>query len=438
MGFSSKSIMLATLCVALAACGGDDGVSPLRSEPLANTFAYQPQADDAAAALRCAKAETAAGSCTLATLAPIAFSNPQPNIDDIMARVLVSHSWMGQRFEELLQRMPDDILYLLGGVTAIVIDDDIRPSYYTRLTGAIYLDPDNLWLTPQERSQISSAPDYRAAYAGAMSFRSLWRYNIPGWSDEGAAQRTLEDIEPRLAALLFHELAHANDIFPRSFYERAELDQSFLTATETVRSQTGENSAYNFLSTVFTSQYPLESEEMQRIALILYAGYSATDAERQLSAAQVGAFLSEEGANDEYAYTTPFEDLAMLFEEAMMKLHYSADRDIVFANLPAADDPYVECNDYTVGWGMRNRLGDAAVKPRAQWVVANLLPERDYSMLFDTLEPARTIPTGIGWCASAGFEDVATTLFSKSVIEGGKRQMLDPRDLLPPSELIMH
>lgn len=431
----SKLIALGALSAALGACGGDDGLPPLRDELLSNTYAYRAEAPEAAAALRCAKAETVAQSCSLATLAPIAFTHPQPSVANIMERVLVSHPWMGQRFEQLLMLMPEDIHYLLGGVTAIVIDDDIRPSYYTRLTGAIYLDPANLWLTPQEREQISAAPDYRAAYAGQMSFRSLWRYNIPGWSEPMSGERSIEDIEPRLAALLFHELAHANDIFPRHYYQQADVNQSFVMLTETIAQQTGSNSESNYLSTIFQTLYPLNSQSMLRIAEILYKGYTPTAAERALTAAEVGAALEQEGANDEYAYTSQFEDLAMLFEEAMMKLHYGAERDIVFANLPAANDTAVDCDDYTVGWGMRNRLGDPAVKPRAQWVVEHLLTERDYSILFDTLEPARPIPNGLGWCTSASFEDIAQSLFYKSTHGGAKPQPFDPRDAIRAYEL---
>ena len=67
--------------------------------------------------------------------------------DAIMQRLVVSHDWMGQRFKEVLDILPAEILQLMSGVTAVVIDDDIRPSYYTNWTGAIYLDPANLWLT---------------------------------------------------------------------------------------------------------------------------------------------------------------------------------------------------------------------------------------------------------------------------------------------------
>lgn len=351
---------------------------------------------------------------------------------------MVSHDWMGQRFEQLLQRMPEDIHYLLGGVTAIVIDDDIRPSYYTDATGAIYLDPDRLWLTQGEKAVVNSAPDYRAAYAGAMNFRALWRYILPGvgnsTTEEENGERTLADIEPYLAALLFHELAHANDILPRSTYAGLDSNQSFFSAVRTIGAEGGDD----FLSNTLSTTFPLESAMMKRIAEILYLGQEATAPERELSALQVGQAFESDSANDEYAYTSEFEDLAMLFEEAMMIIHYSAERDVVYANLPAVEGENPKCDEFTVGWGVRNRLAEPAVTERARWAVNKLLPHVDYSMAFDTLPAPRTIPAGLGWCASADFEDAQPTLYYKSEHRPRSSRPFDPRDALRPYELYMH
>ena len=75
----------------------------------------------------------------------------------------------GQRFKEFLETMDPhgDFKNLLRATTAIVISYDVRPSYYWVVTGAIHLDPDNLWLTPDERDTINQAPDYRASFGEA-------------------------------------------------------------------------------------------------------------------------------------------------------------------------------------------------------------------------------------------------------------------------------
>ena len=57
-----------------------------------------------------------------------------PTFDRVMDRVVVSHRWMGERLEEVLRRAPDDLLRVLGAISAIVIDADVRPSFYWPLT----------------------------------------------------------------------------------------------------------------------------------------------------------------------------------------------------------------------------------------------------------------------------------------------------------------
>lgn len=437
-----KILVFSSATLVLGACGGDSGLPPLRYDVQPkNIYAYRASVPIASTALRCAKAERASESCTIATLAPVAYTHPTPTIDNIMDRVLVSHDWMGKRFEQMLTRMPADIVHLLGGVTAIVISDHIRPSYYTDLTGAIYLDPEHLWLTQEEREDISTAPDYRAAFAREMAFASQWRYVIPGqMNDHSGTNRTLDEIEPELAALLFHELAHANDIFPRSQYGNVNVNQSFLSVSTAIK-QKGDNAAtlaQSYLSSILSTEQRLTSDNMKRIAAILYAGDTPSEGERRVTAAEVGEDLAGDGANDDYSYTSQYEDLAMLFEEAMMKLHYSADRDIAFLNLP---DPSIEnprCDHYTVGWGMRNRLGDGLVQPRAQWVVEQLLPHRDYSLLFDSLESPTPLPVGAGWCSSETFNSPSALLFHKSVRPAVRHTPFDPTHSLRRSELRLH
>jgi hypothetical protein len=102
----------------------------------------------------CVFSNTRSESCTLGTLPLLGMDTRNPTIDDVMDRVLVSHEWMGTRFRDLLEALPDDMLLLMRGVTAVVISSDVRPSFYWTRTGAIYLDPDYIWLTPEERADI--------------------------------------------------------------------------------------------------------------------------------------------------------------------------------------------------------------------------------------------------------------------------------------------
>ncbi|MDP0964773.1 hypothetical protein Q6264_28200, partial [Klebsiella pneumoniae] len=84
----------------------------------------------------------------------------------------------GQRFEAFLREQDahGDFRRLLNATTAIVIGGRVRPSFYWNATGAIYLDADYLWQTPQERDTVSEAPDPRSNFAADLAFKTLWRY----------------------------------------------------------------------------------------------------------------------------------------------------------------------------------------------------------------------------------------------------------------------
>jgi hypothetical protein len=96
----------------------------------------------------------------------------------------------------------------------------VRPSFYWSATGAIYLDADNLWLTPAERDVVSEVPDFRSGFDRELNYTGLWRYvvaNQPALLFFNPASRLTRDLgylDYELGSLMYHELAHANDFFP--------------------------------------------------------------------------------------------------------------------------------------------------------------------------------------------------------------------------------
>ena len=110
------------------------------------------------------------------------------------------------------------MLKLLRATNAIVISYDIRPSFYWVATGAIYLDANNFWRTPQERDTLNTRPDYRSGFGSELDFTTSWRYvkngayYFPNISTANVADRLprdVSDVEAALSYLLYHELAHA-------------------------------------------------------------------------------------------------------------------------------------------------------------------------------------------------------------------------------------
>ncbi|MEM7257598.1 MAG: hypothetical protein AAF404_09440, partial [Pseudomonadota bacterium] len=164
----------------------------------------------------CALASTE-DPCTLGTLPYLGQQYLTPTVDQVMQRVVVTHDWMGVRLREMLQRMPPDLLPMFAPVTAIIIGSEVRPSAFSVSRGWIRLDPRLLWLSVDEKRTVATNDDPRTNYGSDLQFVSRTRFAIGDdyawgwWSLTDDSERTLADIEIPLAALLYHELAHAND-----------------------------------------------------------------------------------------------------------------------------------------------------------------------------------------------------------------------------------
>ncbi|MGZ9031640.1 MAG: PKD domain-containing protein, partial [Burkholderiaceae bacterium] len=253
-----------------------------------------------------------------------------PTVSQIMDRVVVSHDWMGTAFEDFLTTQlsgNDDLKRLFNGVTAIVIGAHVRPSFYYALTGAIYLDADNLWLTAEQRDVIDETPDFRSDFDRDLIYSTAWRYtsttngttqsifvNFP------ATSRIARDQSYLLAEtgwLLYHELAHAADFLPPA--ERPRLGNNLAL------------SAWGFIGPLYTAgalpsnllnsnlTFALQSAEMRGLAEVKFTGTTATTLQRSYTPDTVAAFFAPDRATDEYGYHPSLrEDIAMVFEEVMM------------------------------------------------------------------------------------------------------------------------
>jgi hypothetical protein len=296
-----------------------------------------------------------------------------PTVEQVMARVLVSNDWMGQRFEAFLREQDanGDFRRLLNATTAIVIGGRVRPAFYWSATGAIYLDADYLWQTPAERDTVSEAPDPRSDYGSDLAYTMLWRY-VQGNQSAGGrpsvlarSSRDSAALIPALGRLLYHELTHANDFLP----PRTHL---LLNAALRVYEATPANTASDQLRT----QLPFYSQEMVDLGRVQFFGVASTAVQRAYQPADIVRFFSADRVTDDYSYSwptgqsVPREDAAMLAEEALMQLRHGVLRDV------AVTPQYVSGSsaDLVVAWGQRGRVGDAAIKPRVALVLAQTMP----------------------------------------------------------------
>lgn len=322
-----------------------------------------------------------------------------PTVDQVMDRVLVSNDWMGEVFERFLREQDPhgDFRRMLGSVTAIVIGGRVRPAFYWSATGAIYLDAGYLWLTPEQRDTISEAPDPRSNNGALLNFATPWRYvkdnrhAVTSYPVVQRQTRPIAELGHDLGRLLYHELTHAADFLPPRVH--AGLPSN-LRVYEAVPSTTA--------SQLLFERLPFFSSEMQGLARVLSYGDAPTATQIAYRPADITAFFSRDRVNDDYSYsvatgaTFSREDAAMLVEEGLMQLRYGVLRDFGVTNklLPDANSA-----DLLVDWGQRGRIGDAAIKPRLQLVLSEVMPWVPANAV-DQLAPPRQLRAGQTWGAN--------------------------------------
>lgn len=416
--------------LALAGCGGDDsgedneslgGNPPVTSQSPApdSVGEFIPESDRrvisteevrpfiantpyAAVLAPCIFADSEEQYCQLSKLPYIGQQNLNPSVSDIMERLLVTHDWMGVRFRQMLERLPADILPMFAPVTAVVIGSEVRPSSFNSARGRIRLDPRMLWLSVDEKRTISTVADYRSEFGSELQFVSLTRFASGdswawrSWSLSSDSERTLDDIEKPLASLLYHELAHANDYIQPDRIATLSSDNTPLDAVRLLEE-----------SRISRQLYEQESLTAQRsylygLAGVRYFDDEPTEFQKSLLADFVGAEMGNEGKATFYSYSTIREDVADIFETAMMKFHYGIDVHVAFANKPVEEEP--RCDDYQVAWGIRNRLASRLVISRARYVASRILPSSGVNAFLAGNVGSDEALRQTGWCDSVSRE----------------------------------
>lgn len=358
------------------------GPYPFSDLHVSRTYPYRANSPFAGALVRCtyeASLQYTGSGTNLCLLSTLPFLHQTtggaiPTVDQIMDRVIVSHDWMGEVFEQLLRvqaAQVQDIFRLFNGVTAIVIGAQVRPSFYYALTGAIYLDAENLWLTALQRDVINEAPDFRSDFDRDLNYSGVWRYvanNQNIFLPFPATSRLSRDLSYLLAEagwLLYHELAHASDFIPPS--ARGSLNSS-LSAWGNIEPRF---QARQLPSDLMAASFPLQSTQMSSLAQVKFFGATATPTQRAYTPNDVANFFAPDRATDEYNYSNSREDIAMTLEEFMMTRNHAWRRDVAVTDKIG---PSTTTSNLIVRWGQRGRVGETTIKPRARYAVGELAP----------------------------------------------------------------
>jgi hypothetical protein len=367
-----------------------DGYFPRFSDQIVSTDVkpYRSDSPYANSLNTCIYNNTVDSSCTFSALSLIGQQTSTPTIDDILARLLVSHPWMGDRFKQYLEQSvaAPDMLKLLRATTAIVISYDIRPSFYWTATGAIYLDANNFWMTPEERDTLNDQPDFRSGFSNELQFRIPWRYVKDNRSYLSSSQypiserleRQFADLEASVTWLMYHELGHANDFFPPASWDEISNNFSPLRYFD-------ENPPN---SSQFSLSFPLNSVDMKALAQVSFAGDDATNLQKTMQPSDVALLFEPDNAAAYYSYSTIREDYATLFERFMMAYRMGVSADVAVTN----DD-----SDLIVTWGQRDRISEWNVRPRVTEVVEQILPELDVESLQSKLPDPELMQAGSSW-----------------------------------------
>lgn len=370
----------------------------LFSDRLSRTQAYLPESpysDDLAYCVYSNERFTDT-TCSFLKLPLLGQNGLAPSVPEVLERVLVSHQWMGQRFAEFLalQEMNPDFMPLFRSVTAIVIADDLKSSFFDAATGALYLRPRILALTKEERSQIFEPLSTGSPWS-SLSFFTRWRYvmgeePVLGGGDipyRSTKSFELADLQYEIARTLYHELAHAADFFPPAVLKGIPAWQRpWGYASERVL-------ANKLASAQLGSERPIAKEPgytlLNTLAQAIFRDNSKLDTSLlSLSATEYAAEFDQAEGVDLYAFVDAQEDFALLYESAMMQLRYGAIREVAVFDRSAPE---------TVIWGEAGRIGRDTIKARARQAMSAIRPGVDAEIILNQLSEARGLTAGEVW-----------------------------------------
>ncbi len=264
-------------------------------------------------------------SCKISELPLLRYSfketdNKVDLIKKINERLLVSHPFLQRNFLNLLNELPIELLKMFGAVNAIVIADNISPSFYMPVTGAIYFNAQYFWLNQAEKNQLYSKKDYRSDFGKELKFDtySPRRGKTESlWSIREKPEVTIDQLKVYTSRVIIHELSHANDYFPEDLSAEIKLREEETYDAISLDMIMGKKK----LSSRMPNQ--VTNEVLLKVGKILFRGEEASAEILKMTAKVFWDLFKKERVADIYALSSHAEDLAMINESVMMNYYYS-------------------------------------------------------------------------------------------------------------------
>ena len=345
---------------------------------------------------KCAFAQTAKDSCSIKDSPLIGIGKSNLSVEDILNKTMTSNPIYIDTFRAVLNSMPKESLMMFGSVNAVVISERILPSYYTYQSGAIYLSASYFWKTPEEKAAATPKRDFRESFGVTLQFTETSDYvknQKSIYQSSRAKYRTNAELGPMLIRLIFHELAHANDFFPKNFYNSNDLDisKSYYETTDARWEKE------QVISQKLKSN--LKSDIMLKLGEVLFQGADPTKRDLDTTAYVVVEEFKNDVASDIYAYSTPREDLAMLVEKNLMYFYLNYTSYTVFIKYPHANFEIPENYTYPIAGGIKNKIADPRIKERTRDVLEHFFDVNFAERVIGSLDDLKStdIPEDADW-----------------------------------------
>jgi hypothetical protein len=358
---------------------------------------YNPTQANADKIKACAFARTAEDSCKLSEFPLLGMGKESVTIKDILNKTMSSNPAYIETFKEVLAELPPEVISMFGAVTAVVISDKINPSFYTYTSSSIYLSASYFWKTPEEKKKSTAKRDYREEFGQKLQFEDYSYYLDKNGNTDDASysqkSRSISEIIPSLARLLIHELSHANDFFPKKFYQLDGINTDE-TLVESVDARWNQDA---ILSLQLKSD--LSSSVLLKLGQILFHGVAPSETDLTITAQTVTREFREDGAAKLYAYSSAREDLATLVEGSLMYYFYNYSTYAVFVKFPIANFVAPDDFEYPIAGGVKNKIADPRVKERSLDVIAKIFSpafSEKVSAKLNLLNPV-DIPEDMNW-----------------------------------------